>query len=62
MAAVQNSYWKMLQEVLPAFQHRTETGEQAALDWLTRFRSLGEHLGFAADRLQAPVPALQAAA
>jgi len=59
---VQNTYWEMLQKVLPQFQERVAAGDQNAQNWLNHFRALGELLSFTVKNLQPAAPALQAAA
>lgn len=44
---VQDLYWEMLQKVAPQFQQQVQSGDEAAREWLNRFATLGERLGFA---------------
>lgn len=48
---VQNTYWEMMQRVLPQSQERASSGESSAQEWVQAFRSLGERLGFAVQHL-----------
>ncbi|HHW39737.1 MAG TPA: DUF3536 domain-containing protein [Syntrophomonadaceae bacterium] len=41
---VQNSYYRLLQEVYPEFRRQAEKGEEDARAWISRFNSLGENL------------------
>ncbi|MEY2430146.1 MAG: hypothetical protein QOJ40_3031, partial [Verrucomicrobiota bacterium] len=59
---VQNTYWEMLQSLLPQYRQRAASGDEAAKAWVTQFEALGNRLGFAMDRLQAPAMPVQAAA
>ena len=59
---VQNTYWEMLQRVLPEFRQRAQAGDQPAQIWLTQFLSLGDRLGFAVKQLEDWVTGLPKAA
>ncbi len=48
---VQDAYWEMLQKVASQFQQQAQSGEESAREWLNRFASLGERLGFAVKDL-----------
>ncbi len=59
---VQNTYWEMLQTIMPQFQQRVLSGNQEAQEWVNQFIGLGERLGFAVKQIRSSTPALQAAA
>ena len=42
----QNLFFRMMNDVAPAYRAKTEQGDEAAKDWLRRFMELGDHLGF----------------
>ncbi|HYG36773.1 MAG TPA: DUF3536 domain-containing protein [Clostridia bacterium] len=44
---VQNTYWEMMQDVLPDYRDRAAAGSEAAQNWVRQFLSLGKMLGFA---------------
>ena len=41
---VQNLYHKMLQSIYPEFRKRAQQGDEAAVEWLNEFVSLGQRL------------------
>jgi alpha-amylase/alpha-mannosidase (GH57 family) len=49
---VQNTYWEMLQRVLPEYRQRAQAGDPAAQLWLTQFLALGDRLSFAVKELR----------
>jgi hypothetical protein len=58
---VQNTYWEMLQSLLPGFRNRAIGGDEKAQTWLEQFVSLGKILGFASKHLESAMPAQMAA-
>ena len=50
---VQNTYWEMLQSVLPRVRQRADSGDTAAKDWVGQFLTLGRTLGFGNRPLEA---------
>jgi alpha-amylase/alpha-mannosidase (GH57 family) len=50
---VQNSYWEMLQRVVPKYRDRARHGDELAREWLRQFAELGQRLSFAPKHLQA---------
>jgi hypothetical protein len=59
---VQDLYWEMLQKVVPQFQQQAQAGDEPAREWLNRFASLGDRLGFAIKDLLASDSAVKMAA
>jgi hypothetical protein len=59
---VQNTYWELLQKVVPDFRERAAAGSEPAREWVTEFLALGERLGFAVKHLQASVNEMKLAA
>ena len=59
---VQNLFWEMLQQVVPQFRQRAESGDTAAIEWLNRFATLGERLSFEVHNVRVQNPAVQLAA
>ena len=53
---VQDLYWDLLQKAAPSFRQRAEVGDEEAREWLNRFASLGERLGFAVQDLRVEAP------
>ncbi|MCI0535908.1 MAG: DUF3536 domain-containing protein [Verrucomicrobiales bacterium] len=51
---VQNTYYEMLQSVLPEFRRRAEQGDKDALSWIQHFLGLGERLEFAVEHVERP--------
>ncbi len=51
LATTQNSYFAMLQHVLPGYRERAAAGHEEAREWLRHFIALGSHLQFAVDAL-----------
>lgn len=49
---VQNTYWELLQRILPDFRQRASAGSEADREWVAEFLALGEQLGFAVKALQ----------
>ena len=47
---VQNTYWEMMQAVLPQFRDVAVKEDGAALEWFDAFLALGEQLGFNVDK------------
>ncbi len=58
---VQNTYWNLLQKVLPELRQRAVAGDESARVWVESFLQLGEKLSFTVKHLAAP-EALPAAA
>jgi hypothetical protein len=54
---VQNTYWEMLQRVLPQYRDRAVGGDPSAAEWIKQFLQLGRQLSFAVDPSQVPAPA-----
>jgi alpha-amylase/alpha-mannosidase (GH57 family) len=50
---VQNTFWEMLQSILPQFRNRSAAGDENAKAWLNQFQALGNRLAFAMDHLAA---------
>jgi hypothetical protein len=46
---VQNTYWRLLQDVYPALRERAEAGDEAARRWCERFEALGRELQVAVE-------------
>jgi hypothetical protein len=59
---VQNTYWEMMQELVPERRARAGQGDGAALEWLQQFLALGDRLGFAVKHLQSVGQAQEQAA
>jgi hypothetical protein len=55
---VQNTYWEMCQKVLPGYNERAASGDEAAKEWVDQFLLLGETMGFAVKHLRT-TPALE---
>jgi alpha-amylase/alpha-mannosidase (GH57 family) len=51
---VQNTYWKLMQDLLPAYMDRAEGGDEFARDWVRMFLALGQRLKFAVRHLELP--------
>lgn len=49
---VQNSYWEMMQTILPEFRFRAGKGDEEAHAWMQHFLGLGERLNFAVNKLR----------
>ena len=49
---VQNTYWEMMQAVLPEYRYRAGKGDEKAQAWLQHFISLGERLDFDVKHLR----------
>jgi hypothetical protein len=47
---VQNTYWEMMQAVLPEYRYRAGKGDEKAQAWMEHFVSLGERLDFEVKR------------
>jgi alpha-amylase/alpha-mannosidase (GH57 family) len=59
---VQNTYWEMLQKVMPSFRERATEGDLLAKTWMTQFLALGETLGFGGKALEKTALGLSMAA
>ena len=59
---VQNTYWEMLQNILPAQRERAASGDEQAQTWVQQFLALGQTLGFASERLSSGTQPIQMAA
>ncbi len=59
---VQNLFWEMLKEEVPKFRQRVESGDAAAGEWLNRFATLGEKLGFDVPNVRITAPPVELAA
>jgi hypothetical protein len=53
---VQDLYWELLQQMAPRFRDAVRNGESTAQEWLNRFITLGEKLGFAVQNLRVEIP------
>jgi alpha-amylase/alpha-mannosidase (GH57 family) len=49
---VQNTYWEMMQAVLPEYKYRAGKGDENAQNWVRHFSALGDRLGFEVKHLQ----------
>jgi alpha-amylase/alpha-mannosidase (GH57 family) len=49
---VQNTYWGMMQNLLPGYRDRARRGEEFSRDWVGLFLALGERLKFAVRHLK----------
>jgi alpha-amylase/alpha-mannosidase (GH57 family) len=49
---VRTTYWRMLQETLPARRDKAWKGDEEAQGWVKHFLALGDQLGFAKKHLQ----------
>jgi alpha-amylase/alpha-mannosidase (GH57 family) len=49
---VRNTYWSMLQNVLPAQRDKAWKGDEPTAEWVKHFLALGDQLGFAKKHLQ----------
>jgi alpha-amylase/alpha-mannosidase (GH57 family) len=49
---VQNTYWEMMQNLLPNYRNRARQNEEFALEWLRLFLALGRQLRFAVRHLE----------
>jgi hypothetical protein len=49
---VQNTYWEMMQAVLPEYRYRASKGDENAHQWLQHFIALGERLDFDVKNLR----------
>jgi hypothetical protein len=58
---VENTFWEMLQNVLPHFRKCAVGGDEKAQAWITDFTALGKTLGFATRHLETAAPAELAA-
>ncbi len=58
---VQNTFWEMLQKVMPEFRTRAEAGDEAAQNGMQAFQALGQRLGFAIQHAEAAAPVKMAA-
>lgn len=59
---VQNLYWEMLQQVVPGYRERAQSGDGAANEWLNAFATLGEKLGFDVNGVRIQAQPVQLAA
>jgi alpha-amylase/alpha-mannosidase (GH57 family) len=56
LSKAQNTYYEMLLQVQPAYQHGADLGDPIARDWLRLFAVLGDHLGFRIESPSSPAP------
>ncbi len=59
---VQNTYWELIQRVMPDLRQRAAAGSEPALNWVSQFLRLGRQLGFAIKHLEMAAPPVQLAA